>query len=101
MSIIAIIPMKRIQTCRIKFFFEKLGLRRKNIGKYYDSDHHVFYYDKKTIANMLKIVGFETVLTYNSKKPKVGQNPILKFYRRNVFEKLVPNSALLVVAKKV
>ena len=86
---------------RVKFLLEKIGLRRKNIGKYYDSDHHVFYYDKKSICNLLKVAGFEIIYTYNSKKPKLNQNSISKFFRRNIFEKIIPNSALLVLAKKI
>jgi len=85
---------------RIKFFLEKLGFRKDKIGKYYDADHHVFYYDKKSIANMLRLAGFDVVYTSNSRKAKLNQNKISKFIRRNITEKIIPNSALFVVAKK-
>jgi len=85
---------------RIKFFMEKLGFRKDKIGKYYDADHHVFYYDKKSIANMLTLTGFDVVYTSNSRKAKLNQNIFSKVIRRNITEKIIPNSAFFVLAKK-
>lgn len=86
---------------RIKFYFEKLGFRKDKIGKYYDAEHHVFYYNKKSIRNMLKQAGFEVISIHNSKKAKLNQNKLAKFIRRNIIEKIIPNSALYVLAKKI
>ncbi len=85
---------------RIKFFLEKMGFRKSKIGKYYDAEHHVFYYDKRSVSNMLKVAGFEVISKHNSKKAKLNQNKLAKFIRRNVSEKIIPNSALFVLAKK-
>jgi len=86
---------------RIKFFQEKMGFRKSKIGKYYDTEHHVFYYDKKSISNMLRLAGFSVIYTANSRKAKLNQNRISKFIRRNIIEKIIPNSALFVLAKKI
>lgn len=94
------VPNIRSLSRRIKFFFEKIGLRRRNIGKYYDSDHHVFYYDKKSIGSLLKVSGYRVLYIYNSKKPRLKQNPLARWYWR-LSEKIVPNSGLLVIAKKL
>lgn len=41
---------------------EKLKLRKKNLGKYYNSDHHVFYYNPSSLAKLLKLNGYEVEL---------------------------------------
>lgn len=86
---------------RIKFLIEKMGFRKGKVGKYYDAEHHIFYYNKNSISNMLKVAGFDVIYTANSKKAKLKQNKISKFIRRNITEKIIPNSALFVIAKKV
>lgn len=86
---------------RLKFLQEKMGFRKNKIGKYYDTEHHVFYYDKKSITNMLKLAGFDVIYTANSRKAKLNQNKISKFIRRNIIEKVIPNSALFVLARKI
>jgi len=85
---------------RIKFITEKLGLRKDKVGKYYDTEHHVFYYDKISISNMLKKAGFDVISKHNSRKAKLTENKVSKFIRRNITEKIIPNSALFVLAKK-
>lgn len=95
------VPNIRAWSARQKYFLERLGLRRRNIGKYYDSEHHVFYYGKRSLCNMLKLAGFDCVYVRNSRKPKLGENWLFKLIRRNIFERFIPNSAFLVVARKL
>ncbi|MFK5915794.1 MAG: class I SAM-dependent methyltransferase [Woeseiaceae bacterium] len=94
------VPNINSLSSRIKIMLEKAGVRKKNKGKYYDTGHHVFYYDKKSIVKMLKIAGFDVISLHNCKKPRLHQNKLAKFFRRNIVEKIISNSVLYVLAKK-
>lgn len=85
---------------RLKFGLEKLGIRRKNIGKYYDSDHHVFYYTPRSLTKMLALAGFTVVHQSNATKPRPYQGKLRKAFRQNITEKLYANTAFFVIAKK-
>lgn len=85
---------------RLKFGMEKIGLRKRNVGKYYDSDHHVFYYTPQSLSQMLQSAGFKVVYKSNATKPRPGQNFIRKAIRQKIIEKLYANTAFFVIAKK-
>ena len=85
---------------RLKFAFEKLGVRKKNIGKYYDTDHHVFYYTPQSMSKLLTAAGFDIVYQSNATKPRPYQNKLVKLFRKNVLNKLYANTAFFVMARK-
>ena len=85
---------------RIKFFLEKKGLRKKRVGAYYDTSHHLFYYDDQSLKKLLTKMGFDIVYTRNCHKVYPGQGHFERFYTRNFKDHLISNSAFFVVAKK-
>ncbi len=94
------VPNIRAWSARLKFYLEKLGIRRSNIGKYYDSGHHVFYYSKRSLCKILKLNGFECVYVRNARKPKLGAYRILMYLRRNLYERVIATSTFMVIARK-
>ena len=44
-----VLPNIKSLSSIIKFRLEILGFRQKDIGKYYDTSHHLFYYEPKTL----------------------------------------------------
>lgn len=86
---------------RFKRFLERIGVRRKNIGKYYDTSHHVLYFEPETLTAILKNNGFEVVYQRNCHSTRSNQSAIPRFMMRNFLDHLFAKSAFLVIAKKV
>ena len=86
---------------RLKFLLEKIGLKKGRVGRYYDSEHHIFYYNPASLGKLLEISGFQVVYQGNASKPKPYQNAVAKFLRQNIKEKLVAGVAFFVIAKKI
>lgn len=85
---------------RFKRFLEKLNIRRKNIGNYYDTSHHVFYFDPISMQNLLKQSGFEVVYLRNCRKPTPGNSWLKKIIDKYVVERFLSTSTFLLLAKK-
>lgn len=86
---------------KVKFVLERLGLKKNRIGKYYDSEHHIFYYNPASLKRLLELSGFEVIYKSNASKPKPYQNPLVKFLRQNIKEKISAGAAFFVIAKKI
>ena len=87
-------------SARLKFFLERIGLRKKRIGRYYDTDHHLFYYKPKVLKKLLSDMGLEILYSTGCHKVGPGQSKIVRFIKKYTWEKLLLGSAFLVVAKK-
>ncbi len=85
---------------RLKFFLEKIGLRKKNIGKYYDTDHHIFYYSPKSLHHLLESNGFKVHLSMTGSKATMSENKWVQFFSYYLTAKLCAGSAFLVIASK-
>jgi 2-polyprenyl-3-methyl-5-hydroxy-6-metoxy-1,4-benzoquinol methylase len=85
----------------LKHVQEKLGIRKKGIGKYYDTSHHLTYFVPKTLKSLLKKHGFEVVYQRNCHKVRPGQSKFKRFIKRNITEHTLAQSAFLFIAKKV
>lgn len=85
----------------LKYFLEKIGLRRKNIAKYYDTSHHILYFQKKTLSSLLERHGFQVVYQRNCHSVKSKQTVFKRFLMRNFTDYLFSKSAFFVIAKKV
>ncbi|MDT8453121.1 MAG: class I SAM-dependent methyltransferase [Gammaproteobacteria bacterium] len=85
---------------RLKRFMEKIGMRKRNIGKYYDTNHHVLYFNTKTLKRLLESHGFRIVYQRNCHSTKPGQSRLKRFIMRNITDHLFSKSAFLVIAKK-
>ncbi len=87
-------------SARAKFLLEKAGLRRKNIGKYYDSDHHLFYYSPKSLQVLLEKCGFEVLHSMNAAKLAVGDSKLAEFFKYQLPNSLYSSSAFFIIARK-
>jgi len=94
------VPNINALSVRVKFRLEKLGLRRKNIGKYYDSEHHIFYYSPKSLTAMLDKCGFEVVFSMNATKVTAEHSKIAQFFARDLPNALYSNGAFFIIATK-
>ena len=95
------VPNIHATSARIKFFFEKIGLRRKNIGKYYDSGHHVFYYTPTSLRNLLEKCGFEVLMVMNGNKSHISDSPIVQFFSYYLMNYIYRSSGFFIIARKV
>lgn len=95
------VPNINALSARVKFFLEKTGLRKKNIGKYYDSGHHVFYYTPASFTYLLKRCGFEILFSMNGNKSHISDSPLLQFFSYYLMNYLYANSAFFVIARKI
>ncbi|MFO7603003.1 MAG: class I SAM-dependent methyltransferase, partial [Gammaproteobacteria bacterium] len=94
------VPNIHAASSRLKFFLEKIGLRRKNIGKYYDSDHHVFYYTPTSLTHLLETCGFEVLMVMNGNKSHVSDSPLVQFFTYYLMNYVYSSSAFFVIARK-
>lgn len=95
------VPNIHATSTRLKYFLEKIKLRRKNIGKYYDSDHHILYFNPTSLKNILEENGFKVLYTSNCVKPKIESSKLWLFIRNKFLEKLYSTSTFMIIAKKV
>lgn len=95
------VPNIKSTSNKLKIMLEKLGLRKKNIGKYYDSDHHVFYYNPISLVKLLELNGFKAVLVRNCAKPKGNKSALKRFIHKYITERFFYSSTFLVLAKKM
>jgi 2-polyprenyl-3-methyl-5-hydroxy-6-metoxy-1,4-benzoquinol methylase len=86
---------------RLKFDLERMGLRRKNIGKYYDTSHHLLYFEPRTLTGLLEKHGFRIIARRNCLSDRPGQGSIKRFIIKNFFDHLFAKSAFLVLARKI
>ncbi len=87
-------------SARLKFFLERIGVRKKRVGRYYDTDHHLFYYKPKVLKNLLTDMGLEVLHVTGCHKVRPGQSKIIRFIKKYTWEKLMLGSAFLIVARK-
>jgi len=85
---------------KLKFILESIGIRRKNIGKYYDTYHHLLYFTPSTLRILLTKHGFTSVDTRNCYKTTGRESRAAQFVKNNITGRLFPSSAFLVIAKK-
>lgn len=95
------VPNIHSTSSRLKFWLEKMKLRNKNIGKYYDSEHHIFYYTPTSLRNILRSNGYEVLYTRNCVKPKVESSKLWLFVSNKILEKLYSTSTFVMIAKKI
>ena len=94
------VPNIRSLSNKLKFGLERMGLRRKNIGKYYDTSHHVLYFQPDTLVTLLGNHGFKVIRQRNCLSPRPGQSRLKRFLMRNFMDHLFAKSTFLVIARK-
>ncbi len=95
-----VLPNIKSLSSRIKFRLEKWGIRKKHVGKYYDTSHHLFYYEPKTLKALLKNQGYEILHIRSGHKVRPNQSMLKRKFLRNVTEKIAWKSTFLIIARK-
>jgi 2-polyprenyl-3-methyl-5-hydroxy-6-metoxy-1,4-benzoquinol methylase len=85
---------------RIKFFLEKTGLRKKRVGAYYDTHHHLWYFTPKTLGQALKSLGFDVVHLRSGNQVRPGQSHLKRLWMRHVTERFPWKSSFVLIAVK-
>ena len=94
------VPNIHSWSARLKLFLEKAGFKKGRVGKYYDSDHHVFYYTPKSMKNLLDICGFEVVLSMNGAKSHMSESKLIQFFTYYLPNFFYSSSSFFVMARK-
>ena len=95
------VPNIQSAASRLKFRLEKMGLRRKRVGRYYDSDHHVFYYSPGSMRGLLEHCGFEVLTTMNGNKSHISTSPVAQFFSYTLTNYLYASAAFFMIARKI
>ena len=85
---------------RVKFFLEKLHLRTQNIGAYYDSSHHLWYFTPRTLRQTLSRFGFDVCYMRSGHRVRPHQTKIKRFIMRNITERNLLHSTFLCLAQR-
>lgn len=84
----------------MKFLLERLHLRTRNVGAYYDTSHHLWYFTPTTLRRLLLRSGFEILYTRSGHRVRPGQTRFRRFIMRNITERNLWHSTFLCVARK-
>jgi len=95
------VPNIHSLSSRMKLLMEKAGMRRRNVGKYYDTGHHVVYFTPATLRRALVRFGFQPLLLRSGHRVRPRQSPIKRFLMRNVTERNLLHSTFVCVARKL
>lgn len=95
------VPNIKSLSNKLKRFMERIGLRRKNIGKYYDSSHHLLYFEPDTLKKLLERHGFSVVYKRNCHTVRPKHSRLKRFILRNITEHFFAKSAFFFIAKKI
>jgi len=85
---------------RLKYSYERMGLRKSEIGNYFDSSHHLNYFTPKTMKRLLSRADFTVKAVRNGHKVRPGQSGLQRFLMRNITERFIPRSTFFVIAQK-
>ncbi len=96
-----VLPNIRSRSSIFKLFLEKRGLKRKNVGSYYDTDHHLWYFSPAVLSASLARFGFKVVYMRSGHAVRPRQTKIKRFIMRNFTEKPLWKSTFLAIAKKI
>jgi len=95
-----VIPNIKSLSSILKFQLEKLGIRKSNIAKYYDTSHHLFYYGPKTLSNVLVKHGYKILHLRSGHKVRPNQSMFTRYFLRNFSERIPWKSTFLIIARK-
>ena len=93
-------PNIHSRSAMFKLSLERLGLRKKNIGAYYDTSHHLFYYTPKTLKRLVESFGFKVVYMKSGHAARPNQSELKRFMLRNFGDRILWKSTFLAVCVK-
>jgi 2-polyprenyl-3-methyl-5-hydroxy-6-metoxy-1,4-benzoquinol methylase len=96
-----VLPNINSRSAVIKRMLEKTGMRKSNIGAYYDAVHHLFYYTPATISRCVEGSGFKVIFKKSGHAARPNQFRLKRFYMRNISDWLLWKSTFLVVCRKI
>ena len=96
-----VVPNIGSLSSRVKFIMEKLGLRRKKVGSYYDTPHHMWYFSPGVMKKILPTYGFKVVSMRSGHQVRPNQSRLNRFFMRNVSERWLWKSTFLFIAEKI
>jgi len=85
---------------RAKLLLEKSRVRTRNVGAYYDTGHHLWYFTPQTLKRMLSRFGFEVRSMRSAHRIRPNQSGFKRFVMWNITERNLLHSAFLCVAQK-
>lgn len=95
-----VLPNIHSRSAIFKFRLEKLGIKRKHVGAYYDTSHHLWYFTPRTLKNLLSKFGFEVLYMRSGHHVRPNQSKLKRFLMRNFTERVLWKSTFLVIARK-
>lgn len=95
-----LVPNVRSLSHRFKYLLEKLGIRKKRIGNYYDAEHHILYFTPRTLTKLLDKYGFDVVYTRNGHGAKPNQSELKRRFLKYLVEPFISRSVFFVLAQK-
>lgn len=96
-----VLPNIHSLSSRLKFWLEKRGLRRRRVGAYYDTSHHLWYYTPQTLTRLLADSGFEVLHMRSGHQARARQSRLKRAFMRNFSERITWKATMLVVARKI
>lgn len=87
---------------RFKQFMERLNIRKRNLGDYYDTDHHLWYYTPESLKKLLESRGYEVLYTRADRGARKLKTPRKRFMKRlwAFTETWILGSTFLVICRK-
>jgi 2-polyprenyl-3-methyl-5-hydroxy-6-metoxy-1,4-benzoquinol methylase len=85
---------------RFKFLLEKAGMRKKRVGAYYDTNHHLLYFTPGVLSKLLQAQGFEALHLRSGHQIRPGQSKWKRLWMRNVTERLAWKSSTVLIVRK-
>ncbi|HVO33130.1 MAG TPA: class I SAM-dependent methyltransferase [Elusimicrobiota bacterium] len=95
-----VLPNIRSVSSSIKFWMEKRGWRRRRVGAYYDTEHHLWYFTPATLRHLLEREGFEILRVRSGHQARPHQSSLKRFVMRNITERPLWKSTFLTIARK-
>jgi SAM-dependent methyltransferase len=98
--LLLVLPNIHSFSSRTKLFLEKLRIRSTNVGAYYDTTHHLWYFTPRTLRRTLSRFGFEVLHMRSGHRVRPHQTRTKRFIMRTITERNLLHSTFLCIAQK-
>lgn len=94
------LPNIRSRAAITKFYLERMGFRKKWRGNYYDTAHHLWYFDPKSIRFLLQKLGFKVVEVRSGRHVKPMKFEFKKYIVEKISDRILWRSTMLITTIK-